>query len=96
MSAEAQKKAAAEHAIKVVENDVKVGLGTGSTAHYFIKAAAEKVKRENLNTVFVATSTASETLAKSLGLTVKSLEEVSVLDFCVDGADEIDPHFRMI
>jgi ribose 5-phosphate isomerase A len=91
-----QKKAAAEYAVKVVENDMRVGLGSGTTANHFIKAAAEKVKREKLNTVFVASSNASETLGKSLGLNVKSLDEVPMLDFTVDGADEIDPQFRMI
>ncbi len=96
MSAEDQKKAAAEHAVKVVEKDTRIGLGTGSTANYFIRAVAEKVKRENLNTVFVASSNASESLAKSLGLQVRSIEDVSVLDYTVDGADEIDPSFRMI
>jgi len=91
-----QKKAAAEYAVKVVEADARVGLGTGSTANYFIKAAAEKVKREKLNTIFVASSNASDQLAKSLGLDVKTLEEVPMLDFTVDGADEIDPQFCMI
>lgn len=96
MNVEDQKKAAAEHALKVVEKDTRIGLGTGSTANYFIKAVAEKVKRENLNTIFVASSNASESLAKKLGLDVRSIEDVSVLDFTVDGADEIDPSFRMI
>ena len=96
MTQDEQKKAAAEYAVRVVENDARIGLGTGSTANYFIRAAAEKVKRENLNTVFVASSNASDTLAKSLGLNVKTLEDVPLLDYTVDGADEIDPQFRMI
>ena len=96
MTQDEQKKAAAEYAMKVVESDVRVGLGSGSTANYFIKATAEKVKREKLNTVFVASSNASDVLAKSLGLNVKTLEEVPVLDFYFDGADEIDAQFRMI
>ena len=96
MTQDEQKKAASEYAVKVVENDARIGLGTGSTANYFIRAAAEKVKRENLNTVFVASSNASDSLAKSLGLNVKTLEDVPQLDYTVDGADEIDPQFRMI
>ena len=96
MTQDEQKKAAAEHAVQVVANDTRIGLGTGSTANFFIRAAAEKVKRENLNTVFVASSNASEALAKSLGLNVKTLEDVPLLDYTVDGADEIDPQFRMI
>ena len=96
MTQDEQKKAAAEYAVKVVENDTRVGLGSGSTANFFIRAAAKKVKREKLNTVFVASSNASEALATSLGLNVKTLDEVPLLDFTVDGADEIDPQFRMI
>jgi len=96
MTQDEQKKAAAEHAVKVVENDVKVGLGTGSTANHFIRAAAAKVKREKLNTIFVATSTASRILAEQSGLIVKNIEDVPFLDFTVDGADEIDAQFRMI
>ncbi len=96
MSAETQKKAAAEFALKVVENDVKIGLGTGSTANFFIEAAATKVKRERLNTVFVSTSAPTSALALRLGMNVKTIEEVPYLDFTVDGADEIDPQFRMI
>jgi len=96
MSAETQKKAAAEFALKVVENDVKIGLGTGSTANFFIEAAAAKVKREKLNTVFVSTSAPTSALALRLGMNVKTIEEVPYLDFTVDGADEIDPQFRMI
>lgn len=96
MSADTQKKAAAEAALKVVKNDVKIGLGTGSTANYFIKAAAEKVKREKLNTIFVPTSAASYELARQAGLVLSNIEDHPFLDFTVDGADEIDPQFRMI
>ena len=96
MGADAQKKAAAIHALKVVENGTKIGLGTGSTANYFIEAAAEKVKREKLNTIFVPTSAASYALAQKHGLQLQNIENVPHLDFCVDGADEIDPQFRMI
>ncbi len=96
MSADKQKKAAAEFALKVVDNDVKIGLGSGSTANYFIEAAAAKVKRDKLNTIFVATSAASTALAQKLGMNLKNIEDVPYLDFTVDGADEIDPQFRMI
>ena len=96
MSADKQKKAAAEFALKVVENDAKIGLGSGSTANYFIEAAAAKVKREKLNTIFVSTSAPTSALAQKLGMNLKNIEEVPYLDFTVDGADEIDPQFRMI
>ncbi len=96
MSADKQKKAAAVFALKVVTNDVKIGLGTGSTANYFIEAAAAKVKHEKLNTIFVSTSAQTTNLAQKLGMNLKNIEDVPYLDFTVDGADEIDPQFRMI
>ena len=96
MSAEDQKKAAAEHALKIVENGRKIGLGTGSTANYFIEAAAAKVKREKLNVEFVPTSAATYALGQKLGLTLKTLEEIPFLDFTVDGADEVDSSYRLI
>ena len=96
MNADKQKKAAAEFALKVVTSDVKIGLGSGSTANYFIEAAAAKVKREKLNTIFVSTSAPTSALAQKLGMNVKNIEDVPYLDFTVDGADEIDPQFRMI
>jgi ribose 5-phosphate isomerase A len=96
MTPDEKKKAAAEFALKVVEKDLKIGLGTGSTANHFITAAAEKVKREKLNTVFVPTSAETYQLAQKLGLNLQTIENVPFLDFTVDGADEIDPRFRMI
>jgi ribose 5-phosphate isomerase A len=96
MTTDEQKKAAAEHALKIVENGAKIGLGTGSTANYFIAAAAEKVKREKLNTVFVPTSAPTYALAQKAGLSLENIENVPFLDYTVDGADEIDPQFRMI
>jgi ribose 5-phosphate isomerase A len=96
MSADSQKKAAAEHALKIIENGRRIGLGTGSTANYFIEAAAAKVQREKLNVEFVPTSAQSYALAQKLGLTLKTLEELPFLDFTVDGADEVDGSYRMI
>jgi ribose 5-phosphate isomerase A len=96
MSAETQKKAAAEHALKIVENGRKIGLGTGSTANYFIEAAAAKVKREGLNVEFVPTSAQTYALAQKLGMNLKTLDQVPFLDFTVDGADEVDASYRLI
>ncbi len=96
MNVEDKKKAAAEHAIKIVANGLKIGLGTGSTANYFIEAAAVKVKREKLDVVFVPTSAQTYALAQKLGMNLKTLDEVPFLDFTVDGADEVDSSYRMI
>ena len=96
MSAEDQKKAAAEFALKVVSDGVKLGLGTGSTANYFTRALAEKVKREKLKIEVVPTSQQTYALAQSLGLNLRNLEDVPFLDFTVDGCDEFDSSFRLI
>ncbi len=96
MSADTQKKAAAHFALKVVTDGVKIGLGTGSTANYFIEAAAEKIKRENLKVEFVPTSAQTYALAQKLGLHLRTLEDIPFLDFTVDGCDEFDSSFRLI
>ncbi len=96
MSADTQKKAAAEFALKVVTDGAKIGLGTGSTANYFIEAAAVKVRKENLKVAFVPTSAQTYALAQKLGLNLRTLEDIPFLDFTVDGCDEFDGSFRLI
>ena len=88
MDIEAQKKAAAEAALAYVEDGMKVGLGTGSTANYFIDALGERVK-QGLNVLCVPTSVASEERARKLGIALSTLDETPELDVTVDGADEI-------
>lgn len=82
-------------AVEFVKDGMVVGLGTGSTVYYFIHAIAQKVK-EGLNVELVSTSIQSIELAKSLGLSVKELEEVTRIDLTVDGVDEIDKNFDAI
>ena len=96
MSADTQKKAAAEFALKLVEPGRTIGLGTGSTANYFIEAAAAKVKREKLDTKFVPTSQASYALAQKLGLNLVTIEDAPFLDATIDGCDEFDGRFFLI
>jgi len=73
-----------------------VGLGTGSTAAYAITAIASRVRTENLKICCVATSAASEELARKNGLKIADWGSVSRFDITIDGADEIDPEYRMI
>ena len=96
MSIEDQKKAAANAALRFVKSGVKMGLGTGSTANYFIEAMAQKVKEEKLEIECVPTSNATRQLAQSLGLKLVTLEEAPYLDITVDGADEFNPQFQLI
>jgi ribose 5-phosphate isomerase A len=85
------KQAVALEAASYVKNDMIVGLGTGSTANYFIEALAERQRTENLRITTVASSNISMIKAQSSGLTVLSLSQLSQIDLYVDGADEITP-----
>jgi ribose 5-phosphate isomerase A len=69
-----------------------VGLGTGSTAAWFVKALAAR----GLLVSCVATSTATADLAASLGLTLLELDDAGRIDLTVDGADEIGPGLALI
>ena len=73
---------------------MRVGLGTGTTAHWFIVGLAERV-RAGLTIRAVATSQASTDLAAAHGITVEELG-VDGLDIAVDGADSVDPGLRLI
>src|SRR3981081_376416 len=86
---EAQKLAAAERAVELVKPGTIVGLGTGSTARYFIEALARKV-RNGLKVRAVATSGESRTQAEAGGIPITEVVD-GPLDLAVDGADEIDP-----
>lgn len=85
------KQAVALEAASYVKNDMIVGLGTGSTANYFIEALAKRKKTEGLRVTTVASSNISMIKAQSVGLTVISLAQISQIDLYVDGADEITP-----
>ncbi|HEX4710043.1 ribose-5-phosphate isomerase RpiA [Phenylobacterium sp.] len=90
--AEAQKRAAGEAAAALVEDGMVVGLGTGSTAVWFVRALAAR----GLDVTCVATSTGTAELATSLGLQVAELGETRPIDLTVDGADEIGPGLSLI
>lgn len=92
---EACKKAAAEKAASLVEDGMIVGLGTGSTAAYFIEALAYRHKK-GLKVQTVASSHTSQLLAQSRGLPLIDLNTLKSIDLYVDGADEIDPQKQMI
>lgn len=91
-----QKQLVGEKAATFVEDGMVVGLGTGSTAAYMVKAVAERVKKERLSITCVSTSKVTEELALSLGLNVKDLAEIDEIDLTIDGADEVSPDFQGI
>ena len=92
MDADAQKKASGEAAAQLVENGMVVGLGTGSTAAWFVKALAAR----KLDILGVPTSLATANLAESLGIRLGELGPVRSIDLTVDGADEIGPALALI
>jgi len=93
MDANAQKKAAAEAALKYVEDDMMVGVGTGSTVNFFIDALAA-VKGRIKGTV--ASSQASTKRLRELRIPVMELNDTDGCDVYVDGADEVTEHLAMI
>lgn len=93
MSADDQKRRAGEAAALRVEAGMVVGLGTGSTAAWFVKALAVR----NLTGLrCVPTSEATAELARELGLTLSTLEDTPRIDLTVDGADEVGPGLALI
>jgi ribose 5-phosphate isomerase A len=91
-----QKEAAGEAAALEIQNGMTVGLGTGSTAAYFVKALARRAAAERLDLRCVPTSRATAELAQGLGLVIASLDEVDGIDITVDGADEVGPDLALI
>ena len=93
--AEDLKRRAAARALEFVEDGMRLGLGTGSTARHFVELLAEKVYG-GLNVVGVPTSEQTLEQAVSLGVPIATLDEVGEIDLCVDGADEVGPGLSLI
>jgi ribose 5-phosphate isomerase A len=93
MSADDQKRIAGEAAAALIEAGMTVGLGTGSTAAWFVKALGA---RGLAGLKCVATSNATADLAKTVGLKVVDLDKAGSIDITVDGADEIGPDLALI
>ncbi|MGW9230428.1 ribose-5-phosphate isomerase RpiA [Pseudorhizobium sp. NPDC055634] len=95
MDARQMKIRAAEAALAHVENGMRLGIGTGSTADEFVRLLAEKVA-EGLQVEGVPTSERTARLCLDLGVPLKSLDELPELDLTIDGADEVDGQLRLI
>lgn len=87
---------AARRAVQFVEDGMKLGLGTGSTAAWMVRCLAERVREEGLRVTGVPTSSRTAELARQLGIRVISLDEAKWLDLTIDGADEFDAHLNLI
>ena len=87
---------AAKRAADLIEDGMRVGLGTGSTAAWLVRSLGEMVREEGLKIKGVPTSTRTADLARDMGIEVMSLDEARWLDLTIDGADEFDGDLNLI
>ncbi|WP_224825528.1 ribose-5-phosphate isomerase RpiA [Cognatishimia sp. MH4019] len=87
---------AAKRACDFVEDGMRVGLGTGSTAAWMVRCLGELVREDGLNIQGVPTSSRTADLAREVGIKVISLDEAKWLDLTIDGADEYDANLNLI
>jgi ribose 5-phosphate isomerase A len=95
MSADDFKARAAAMALDLVEDGMRLGLGTGSTAAYFVEGIGAKVA-QGLKLICVPTSETTRLQAERLRIPLTTLDETPHLDLTVDGADELDDQLRLI
>jgi ribose 5-phosphate isomerase A len=93
---ETAKKNAALEAVKLVENNMIIGLGSGSTTAYAIEKIGKKINHEKLHILGVPTSYQTLLFAAKHGIAMTTLEEHPKLDLAIDGADQIDPQLNLI
>ncbi|MGH1423581.1 MAG: ribose-5-phosphate isomerase RpiA [Pseudooceanicola sp.] len=87
---------AAKRSVDFVEDGMRVGLGTGSTAAWMVRCLGELVREDGLKIKGVPTSTRTAELARDCGIQVISLDEAKWLDLTIDGADEFDQDLNLI
>lgn len=87
---------AAQRAVEFVENGMRLGLGTGSTAAWMVRCLGERIREEGLRVKGVPTSARTAELARQVGVPVMSLDEAKWLDLTIDGADEFDRELTLI
>ena len=90
-----EKELAARASLRFVQDGQIVGLGTGSTAAYFVRFLGEKV-RDGLKIKGIPTSSRTRELAASLGIPLTNFDEYQQIDVTIDGADEIGPGLQLI
>lgn len=95
MSMDDLKRQAAARAVEQVQDGMKLGLGTGSTAKHFVELLGERV-RAGLKVIGVPTSEATRADAERCAVPLTTLDQVDRLDLTVDGADEIDANLELI
>ncbi|NRA56669.1 MAG: ribose 5-phosphate isomerase A [Phycisphaerales bacterium] len=95
-ASEANGDSLARAAVADIQSGMVVGLGTGRSARRAIAALAGRVISEQLDITCVSTSEASSNYAQELGIKVREFATIERVDYVFDGADEVDPHLRML
>ena len=90
------KYAAARRAVDYVEDGMRVGLGTGSTAAWMVRLLGRMVREDGLRITGVPTSRRTAELAREAGVPLVALDEARWLDLTIDGADEVGPELALI
>jgi len=90
------KRAAALRALEYVEPGMRLGLGTGSTAAWFVELLGRRVREDKLDVIGVPTSVRTGELAESVGVRLTTLDDAGWLDLTVDGTDEFDADLNLI
>ena len=96
MNLEAAKRAVGERAAELIEDGMRVGLGTGSTAAYTLAALGRRIKEEGLRIIGTPTSVAARLISREHGIPMATLDELDRLDIAFDGADEVDRDLDVI
>jgi ribose 5-phosphate isomerase A len=91
------KEQAGRKAAEYVKDGMVVGLGTGSTAEWAIRALAERIKNGDVKDIrCIVTSSQTRATAAELGLNIMGLEDVEGVDLTIDGADQVDEKLNLI
>ncbi|WP_413627777.1 ribokinase [Fructilactobacillus vespulae] len=93
---EREKQAAAEYVAAKIPDNIVLGLGSGTTSAYFVKAMHDRIEKEGLHIECVATSVGTQALAESLGMDMLDVNTIDEVDIVVDGADAVDEHLNGI
>ena len=87
---ESAKHTAVKEALKLIEDGMIVGLGSGTTSNMFIKELGNKILNEDISVFGIPTSFESRMLAIQSGIPLISLDQCDTIDIAIDGADEVD------
>jgi ribose 5-phosphate isomerase A len=91
------KEQAAREAVEQVRRGMVLGLGTGSTAEFALRRAAELLLAGTLSDIVgIPSSRRTESLARELGIPLSDLDAHPLIDLTIDGADEVDPRLNLI